>query len=205
MVNHELQSSEAFNLIIYDIETARAIPLYNDDSLIADIEYCAGWHDHANMGIACICVYDYRCDGYSVFMQDNFGEFRELMEDVGRVAGFNNLSFDNVLCGYNDINIPRNKSYDLLEEIWKSANLGPIYNVKTHSGYGLDAVARANLGETKNGWGGNAPIWFQRGEFGKLITYCLRDVWLIKRLLDKVIHTGQIISPVTGEKLFLSL
>ena len=47
-------------MLIYDIEIEKAI-LNKKESPKANIEYCAGFHDFANMGIACIGAADLKC------------------------------------------------------------------------------------------------------------------------------------------------
>lgn len=40
------------NALIYDIEIVKGIP-DKKKTMLEGIEYCAGWEDHANMGISC--------------------------------------------------------------------------------------------------------------------------------------------------------
>jgi hypothetical protein len=45
---------------IYDLEIAKAIPPKVDADRLPGIEYCGGWTDYANMGVACwaLCFLD---------------------------------------------------------------------------------------------------------------------------------------------------
>jgi hypothetical protein len=85
------------NIIIYDLEILRAIPDRNgrrDEG----IEYCEGWHDHANMGITVLGVFDYAEDRYRVFCLDNNQEFTNLVSERRPLCvGFNNIRFDNAV------------------------------------------------------------------------------------------------------------
>lgn len=182
-------------MLIYDCEIIKAIPPKVAAMRLPDIEYCLGWEDLTGMGISVIGAYDYEEDRYRVFCEDNFDEFQALVEHHDRIVGFNSLKFDNRLCAANGLMVPDEKSYDLLVEIWLAAGLGPHFVYPTHIGYGLDACAAANFAEHKTGNGALAPIHWQHGQTGKVIDYCLQDVRLTKRLLDLVLHNGNIINP----------
>lgn len=192
--------------LVYDIEIEKAIAR-KDDEKLAEYEYCAGWQDHANMGISVIGAYDYAEDRYRVFCKDNMHEFAQAVEDADLLVGFNNIAFDNAVIQATWaplVKLPENwqaRSYDLLAEIWVAAGLAPKFSYPTHLGYGLNAVCERNFGKKKTGNGAMAPIYWQRGAIGNVIDYCLNDVCLTKRLLDRVIYALPIISPVDGKKL----
>lgn len=182
-------------MIIYDCEIIKGI-LGKNDTPEPGIEYCEGWRDFENMGISVICAYDYRDDRYRSFLKDNFGEFEDLVNlSFGPIIGFNSLAFDNMLCAANGINVPVEKSYDILVEIWAGAGLGAAFEYPSHMGFGLDAVASANFGDHKKGHGAMAPIDWQRGNYGAVIDYCLSDVHLTKKVLDKIIRQGALRDP----------
>ena len=182
-------------MLIYDIEIKKAICGKNEKPL-EGVEYCAGWHDHANMGISCIGAYDYQEDRYRVFMGDNLKAFEALVAaSRGPIVSFNGLAFDNRVCAQNEIDVPDAKSYDVLVELWRGAGLGPKFDYPSHIGFGLDAACQANFGIGKTGNGALAPVLFQRGQFGELIDYCLTDVHRTKKLLDRIIHQGDLVDP----------
>lgn len=193
-------------VLIYDIEIVRAIP-NKDGSRLEGIEYCEGWHDHANMGISVIGAYDYAEDRYRVFCKDNFGEFMKFVAGSHLLVGFNNIPFDNQVLnlelGEPDWRIPDGRCYDLLRESWAAAGLGPNFEYPSHAGYGLDAICARNFGTRKSGNGALAPVLWQRGQIGEVIDYCLNDVRLTKQLLDTVIAGKTITSPVDGQALTL--
>lgn len=183
-------------LIIYDCEIVKAIPPGKDSERLAGIEYAGGWRDFLNLGISVICAYDYREDRYRVFCADNFQEFQKLVDSANVIISFNGLAFDNRLCEANGLNVPGEKSYDLLVEVWAATGLGQEYQYPSHSGFGLDACVKANfLNEAKSGHGASAPVQWQRGEIGAVIDYCLQDVRLTKLLIDKVIKKGCLNNP----------
>lgn len=190
-------------MLIYDLEIKKAIPERNK-SRFPHIEYCESWDDHKNMGVSVIGVYDMATKRYRVFMEDNFEEFEKLAANTDCLVGFNNLRFDNRVLAAIGIKLPKERCYDLLIEIWRSLGLGSTFNYLTHGGYGLDAMAYANFRSKKTGNGALAPVWFQRGEIGAVVDYCLTDVHLTHRLLERVINCGYLFNP-KGEpqKLFL--
>lgn len=150
------------------------------------------------MGIACICAYDFWTDRYRVFFKDNFKEFTDLMASRSIIVGFNSYRFDNMLLKAHGLAREDlwEHTYDILREIWYSQGLDVEKFVpKTHGGYGLDDMARANDMTGKIGNGALAPVWFQRGEYGNLVDYCLEDIRLTKGLLDLIINQGYLINP----------
>lgn len=184
-------------MIIYDCEIKKAIAK-RDEERLSDIEYCDGWRDFANMGVSCIGAYDYDADRYRVFMEDNLWEFDDLIRQHDVIVGFNSLGFDNRLIQAHDLGLSIDldeRSYDLLVEIWKAAGLGPQFEYPSHIGFGLDACCKANFGTQKSGHGAFAPVDYQRGNYGRLVDYCLNDVVLTKQLLDLIIVGGPVRDP----------
>ena len=79
--------------------------------------------------------------------------------------------------------------------MWRAAGLGPKFEYPSHLGFGLDATAKANQIGGKTGTGELAPINWQRGKIGNVIDYCLEDVRLTKRLIDRVLRLGILQDP----------
>lgn len=182
-------------MLIYDIEIKKAICGKNDTRQDG-IEYCEGWHDHANMGIACIGAYDYAEDRYRVFMDDNMDDFFHLCDASDLLIGFNNIAFDNaVINAHSPMLTEAHKFYDILVELWAAAGLGPQFKFPTHAGFGLDALCKANFGTAKSGNGALAPVDFQKRRYGSLIDYCLNDVHLTKQVFDKIMACGMLQDP----------
>lgn len=190
------------NWIVYDIEIEKAIPPKRGTDRLSNIRYCEGWHDHANMGISVVGVYDYLNERYRVICADNKEEMERLINRAYSVITFNGEAFDHkVLSATWDIEVPVERSYDLLCEVWQAAGLSRTYDHATHKGYTLDAIAKVNLGEGKTGHGAIAPIDWQQGKIGSVIDYCLMDVRLTKGLIDLIEKNGELIDPVTNARL----
>lgn len=181
-------------MLIYDIEIVKAIK-GKYENVLPSIEYCGGWHDHENMGISCIGVYDYTECRYRVFLKDNFDELKKLISQKDIIVGFNNIGFDNKVMVHHGFEGLDEKSYDILQQIWIGAGLEDHFVYPTHTGYGLDAVCSTNFNYQKTGHGALAPVQWQQGKYGTVIDYCLNDIYLTKKLLDHIIHHGCIKSP----------
>ena len=93
--------------------------------------------------------------------------------------------------------------YDILVEMWIAAGLAPVFQMGTHGGFGLDATAARNLGTKKTGSGALAPVSWQRGQIGAVIDYCMEDVRLTRKLLDKILRGGKLLDPRGGGELKL--
>jgi hypothetical protein len=86
--------------------------------------------------------------------------------------------------------------HDILQEIWAA-------NGARFSPSGLDAVCKANFGTSKTGNGALAPVDWQRGNYGKVIDYCMNDVRMTNQIMDLVLSGASIISPKDGKLLNL--
>ena len=178
-------------MLIYDLEIVKAIPdrkKPNEPS----IEYCAGWDDHANMGVSVIGAYDLIEDRFRVFTKEAFADFEALARDR-MVIGFNSIHFDDQVLAAIGVNVKT--EWDLLQELWIAAGLGREFEYPSHIGFGLNATAEANGYGNKTGWGGFAPVQWQRGEYGRVIDYCLEDVRLTWRLVKQVMEIGTLRDP----------
>ena len=173
-------------VLFYDIEIKQAVPKRGEER-VPGITYCESFDDHANMDVACICAYDTETGRYRVFTSGTFGEFEALAAER-IVVGFNSIKFDDSVCGQSNIHV--RTEWDLLQEIWVAVGLGRTFKYPTHAGYGLDATAKANGLTGKTGWGGSAPIDWQKARFGKVIDYCLEDVRLLRRLVERACKKG---------------
>jgi len=165
-------------MLIYDCEIEKLIPP-KDEPLDPNFDYCGGWGDYAGMGISVISAFDYT-DGFPrIFFKDSIEELWKLMDKADIIAGFNSKHFDNKLMAAHGYEIPEEKTYDLFLEIKEAAGAH-----KFAKGYNLDNCCLVNLGHTKSGTGDQAPKLWQRGHFGAVADYALRDIMLESRLLD---------------------
>ena len=178
-------------MILYDLEIKNAIPDPKKDP-IEGIKYCKSWGDHAGMGISVLVAYNYRLGLLGIFMDDNQDEFKEWIEKTDAIIGFNSDRFDNPVLKANwGITVPKDKSYDSYKYIKSGCGGGP-------GSLSLDSIAKANEYITKSGNGALAPIWYQRGQIGKLINYCTTDVRILKLVQDGIEKYGTIINPKTN-------
>ena len=194
--------SDNLNALVYDIEIVKAIRS-RDEAPIEGIEYCGGWNDHAGMGISVVGVHDLLTGRDRVFCSDNLSEFFELCANRALLISFNGIGFDNKVlrcCPENVIEHTWSeaKHYDILRDVWLCKGLNPDkFYWKTHGGFGLDDICRANGLGGKTGHGALAPVQWQRGEIGSVIDYCLSDVKLTSELF-KLCQAGPIKSPKGG-------
>lgn len=172
-------------MIIVDVEIKKAI-LGRGEVPIEGIEYCAGWRDFAGMGISVGCTYDTDTHLSRCFLEEDMNALACYLHGK-HTAGFNTKRFDiPLLMTAGGINIADlgSQHYDMLEQIWVALGLNPDkFNPHTHGGWELDAVCKATLGIAKTGHGAMAPVWWQQGQHGKVIDYCLNDVWMEGQLL----------------------
>ena len=177
--------------LCYDIEIVNAIPSNGSVHVrLPDIKYCDGWHDKKGMGVSVICAYDHYTRRYRVWTQEGFSEFEALAKDR-LLVGFNSLAFDDEVLREAGINV--RTDYDLFREMQIAAGLGA--NSQDHAGFSLDVISRANYFRGKSGWGGDAPIDWQRGNIGRVIDYCLNDVYLLWMLIRTLGRNGELCDP----------
>lgn len=154
-----------------------------------EIVFSDSWTDFQSMGIACIGAYDYQTDLFRVFLKDNMIDFITLINSRKWLVGYNNTNFDDkILFAYD---IPHPKTWDLLRAIWTARGDDP--DRPRFKGTGLNDVSMANNLPGKYGDGMQAALNWQMGNFGQTIDYCLRDVWLTKKLIDICVNEGNIV------------
>lgn len=171
-------------VLVLDAEIEKAIP-DRGGARLAGIEYCEGWRDFANMGLACLG--GWQCwDGRArVWDKHTIVTVEDVIDECDYVVTFNGLAFDGPLLEQHKVKIPEHKHVDLLVAIWKANGLGPHFIYPTHAGFGLDAVCKVNEIGQKTGNGAMAPVLWQRGQYGEVIDYCLNDVWMTRELARK--------------------
>ena len=183
------------NILIYDTEIKKAIPSGQRDP---DVKYCNGWTDYAGMGISVITAADYSTGRFHVFLNDNKEGFAKAVSNADVIVGFNQINFDNnvVLANWG-IQIPKEKNFDILAEIWKA--LGG-----RKKGYGLDAICKANFGIEKTGDGALAPVLWQQKKAGEVIDYCMNDTKMTQLVFEKIRKDGFLLDPVKeGQKILI--
>lgn len=186
--------------LVYDLEIKKAILSRNQQAQFG-IEYCKGWRDYAGMGISCLCAYDFEERRYRVFDDSNIMEFFYDYSDYLKVS-FNGVAFDNPViaatwAGLSEqasLESLNKNSYDILASMWEGDGLSRTFG-GGHGGYKLDDTAFQNLNTRKSGNGADAPIWYQQGQLGKVIDYCLEDVRITARLFTLIVNGGELRSP----------
>ena len=173
--------------LIYDLEIAKAVPPRTGKRQTG-VEYCKGWEDHKNMGISCLCCFDYANNRNRVFGWESKQEFIDLTQNRDPLVSFNGLLFDNkVIEATWGLGIPLDTCYDILREVWIAVGVDPDhFEFKSHGGYGLEALCKENFGIAKTGDGASAPAEWQRGRHCTVIDYCLNDVRLTRALWEKI-------------------
>ena len=176
---------EGKNVAVFDLEIKKPIG-----------ECSKGWASYDEMGVSCVCLYDYREGRYRVFDNNNMVECLKILHSYDVVVGFNTVNFDwrVIEATYHYPEARKAKDFDILREIWKSLGLNPdVFEPATHGGYNLDGVAFDTIGYRKNGHGAFAPVLYQQGRYAELIDYCLNDVKLEKELFEFICLNGFVI------------
>lgn len=188
--------------IVVDVEIAKTIE-----------ETPGGWDATDKLGVAVACVWEYTTARMRVYGPEDVFALQERIERADRVSGFNIFRFDFPVIygcskskwgesdGFGSIFeklLP--KTDDMLRRIWQAKGLDPDkFDKATHGGVGLDAVARATIGASKIGYGGDAPKWYQAGQIQRVTNYCADDVAIERDLTDFVEKYGYVIAD--GKKL----
>lgn len=152
-----------------------------------------GWQDHANMGISCLCLYDYANGRYRVFDDSSKLDCMAILNGYDLVVGYNTVGFDwKVINATWIFDLPRtSKDFDILREIWKSKGLNPDKFVpQTHGGTKLDNVAWETIQLRKTLDGATAPKLYQQHRIAECIDYCIEDVRIEKTLFEFVVENG---------------
>lgn len=149
-------------------------------------------HDPKKLKISVVGIYEYSANQYSAFREEEFLQLFPKLEKASILVGFNINKFDlPVLSPYYVGKVSQFKTLDMLEKVEK--NLG--FRVA------LDDLARATLGLKKRGHGLLAIDYFRKGEWEKLITYCLEDVRITRELYEYGLKNGKLyFNDVRGKK-----
>ena len=163
------------------------------------IEQCSkGWQSHNEMGVSCLCLFDYFTNRYRVFDDSSRLECLDILKLYDYVVGYNTVNFDwRVVNASWSIPFEKtriSKDFDILRELWISKGLDPDNFVgRTHGGVKLDDVARETINMQKTLDGATAPQYFQQGRIAEVIDYCLEDVRIEKTLFEFVVENGYVI------------
>lgn len=187
---------------VYDIEIIKP-PVPNKKWDSSKYKMANGWNDFVGMGVAVVSVYDYETDKVLSYVcdpgvQNEIQVLKQVMTQRETIVGFNIIKFDNPLLRAHGVDIQDGVCYDILKQLWFASGLSEVYNPRTHGGYNLDAVIRANFGDDgKMMSGADAPYLWQDGEHQKVIDYCEDDVRLTTKLMNRIFEKGGLINPRT--------
>jgi hypothetical protein len=161
------------------------------DELVIDVEIQDAitknedWDRTDLMKISCCVIYSYINDIYQVYGPNDIDALRSILIAADRIIGYNVDKFDLPII----FGLPRThaatlklKTYDILAHIWMAQGLDPTEFTDAHKGWSLNNVCGATILQRKSGSGANAPFWFKSGNIWKVISYCIWDVALTKRL-----------------------
>lgn len=153
------------NIVVFDLEIKNVI----------DPKQGIGWTDYGKMGISVGVLFCFRTMDYQVYMDDNLEELAARLNEADLISGFNINRFDIPLLKAS-VKTPLKETlplYDLLVESRKAAGAGAA-----PKGMKLDDHLEQTFGqsEMKTAHGSEAPLYYQQGKLGKLVSYCIADV-----------------------------
>ncbi len=156
--------------IVFDIETK---------NIFSDV----GVREPSALDISVVGIYDYDSGEYSAFLEQDFYKLWPILSRAKILIGFNSDHFDIPLLNkYYPGDLTKVKSLDILKEI--KNNFGRRMK--------LDQVAEGTLGIKKSGFGLQATEWWKRGEFEKVIKYCLDDVRITKEIYEYALKNREL-------------
>lgn len=165
------------------------------DHVVVDVEIQktieetpGGWDATDKLGVACACLYEFKSDRMRIYGPEDVEALKQRLLKADRISGYNIYRFDfPVIWGLparGRVLELKDKTNDLLMRIWRAIGLedDAVNFTDLHKGWSLDAVTKGTLGIGKIGYGGDAPKWFQAGQWGRVANYCADDVALERDL-----------------------
>ncbi|MEK9174885.1 MAG: ribonuclease H-like domain-containing protein [Patescibacteria group bacterium] len=166
--------------IVFDVETQK------------EFAEVGGYRNVHMLGVSVAGVYNYADDSYRAYEEKELPELEKTMAAADLIIGFNTKHFDyQVLQPYfNSLALAQAPTLDLMEKLEAALGYRP----------GLDALARATLGEQKSSHGLEALKWFREGKIDEIKKYCLQDVKLTKDIYEYGLNHGSVLfeSRVSG-------
>ncbi len=183
-----------------------------EDHVVVDVEIQktieetpGGWDSTDKLGVACACLYEFRGDRMRIFGPEDVDALKDRLLSADRISGYNIYRFDfPVIWGLPSrgrVALLKDKTNDLLMRIWRAIGLDDdaVDFTELHKGWSLDIVAKGTLGKGKIGYGGDAPKWFQAGQWGMVANYCSDDVALERDLAVFVDKYGFVVNGKTQQ------
>lgn len=129
-------------------------------------------------------IYHYPSDKYMIFEENELPRLAPLLQEADQIIGFNNKNFDHeVLKPYLNFDLDQVPYLDILQEVEK---------VIGHR-VSLDSIAKATLGEGKNGNGKEAILFYRQGRMDLLKKYCLRDVQVTRMVYEYALKNNKVL------------
>lgn len=188
-MSRDLKLLKGKNIVVFDCEIENVI----DGKKIT-------WSDHAKMGLSVGVIYDYKTDDFSVYLKNDIQDLCKRLNEADLIVAFNQEGFDIPLlkgCG-GDLKALNN--YDMLKHSRYAA--GWIEGARYPSGLTLDNHLEVIFGsdKMKTMHGSEAPIEWQKGNVGKVISYCLSDVKRERDLFEHIYLSGTVETKAHGLK-----
>lgn len=183
-----------------------------EDHVVVDVEIQrtieetpGGWDATDKLGVACAVVYEFTGDRFRIYGPEDVPALRERLLRADRISGYNIYRFDfPVIWGLPNrgrMEVLKPKTNDLLQRIWRAIGLDDdaVDFTELHKGWSLGIVTKGTLGIGKIGYGGDAPKWYQAGQWGRVANYCADDVALERDLAVFVDKYGFVVNGNTGK------
>lgn len=180
------------NIVIFDAEIKNVIDMKK-----------ITWNDKHLMGVSVAVAFHFLTMEYKVFMDDNLPELVDLLNNADVTSGFNTLGFDIPLfnstkeCGGK---VREDNNYDIL--YWSRRATGWTPSMKFPSNMRLDNHLKGTFGDhfVKTEDGANAPVFWQEGKIGRVVSYCIADVHRERMLFEHIWNTGTVKTDTFGER-----
>ncbi len=147
------------------------------------------------MRMSCAVAAEIGTARYRIFDHNELDLVKKCLDGADRIVTWNGWTFDfpvilgvdrpnwrgspeSMRPGGKDGKPLSSRSLDMLRLAYRCLNLDPDGATADHGGWKLSDVTKGLFGIGKSGDGKDAPEQFQRGEYGRLYSYCLRDVQL---------------------------
>jgi hypothetical protein len=173
-------------IVIYETGTVRAMPDKKNPP-IAGIEYCAGWSDFANMGLAAIAinVIDTLLDTtvnltfapeHNRLTDDEIAAIQDLFDTADILVSFNGKQFDNKLLMHYGLIVQPEKVFDLFREVRKkTGKMFSLHNLASANEYvWIEQVA-------------SCPVLWQTGERQQAIESVEQDCDALTHLVKRIL------------------
>jgi len=143
-------------------------------------------------GVGCAVVWDDDSLDWEVYGPRDCDALATRLERAELVVSYNGRGYDNIVLAA-AIGRPLKiaEELDLWNWIWwraEGSSWGKGY-------WGLGAVGERTLGYGKTGKGEDAPAQLKDGDWGTAVSYCIRDVRLLRDLWKFIQRHGYVIDP----------